>query len=166
MGRLREIWTVAIVVVAACHEPVDPIDGHSMNGGCTLVGCSTGIAIHLGAVAERHVASLPLAVRACIDEDCLDATLAGDASRPSCAISATGNGATGRCTVDATGQVTMDVTGDGSRLTEGDHVVAVSLQSGGAFLASDTATVTVLAVQPNGPGCGPVCYRGDVTLSP
>lgn len=70
------------------------------------------------------------------------------------------DGAMGRACKPIPGKLTEYITIRGT-----PHSVRVKQSAAGTLLFEDTTTPTYQAQQPNGPGCGPICQYGGVTVT-
>ncbi len=127
--RPRLVMAGAIVLVAGCRGQF-----------CTEVGCIAGVDVQVSNAFAVEL--LPVKVTTCADEVCETAVITPDMAAPD------------QTTFGVGGHVTL------SEKEERDVAVTVEVRSISAnrILVSASGSGRLKRSQPNGAGCGPVCY--------
>ena len=126
---------------------------------CTEIGCTSGVTFELGAQSALFELDQPVQVRACIESDCTVDT-----------VTATTGGSGFFSSTQ--GHFELDLMNDrliyrtqNAQIGEGPKTVSLELtREGTAVLDEARANVIFDRLQPNGPGCEPVCWNTTVTL--
>ncbi|MGE0879048.1 MAG: hypothetical protein AB7L13_19945 [Acidimicrobiia bacterium] len=118
----------AVVLLVACAKD------------CTDIGCISGVAIEVP--LEIPVAKLPVEVTACAEGECTTSTITASQAAP------------GRDTFGVGPSVSLT----GRRERDVDVSLVVRSVATGEAIAAGQGVAHVVRSQPNGSGCGPVCF--------
>ena len=149
MMRSRWLATGMLLILAGCIAPTMPAPppaGEPL--ACTLIGCESQIEFQLSGDLERGET---YQIEACVDEDCASATIQ---------IPDSGFVLEGPFTLDADRDtVTVRLLGfDYS----GTHAVSFSVSGPAGPVAEVETDIDFERLEPNGPGCEPVCWHATV----
>lgn len=119
---------------------------------CTLIGCNDSVSFQLGTAAQHFGLNEPVLVKACAGARCAEETVT---------LTADGSSSTGPALRLGSGTLVFDFNSPVS------GAVTVSLElkkNGNVVFTSSRDGVTFSNLQPNGPGCAPVCQQATLTL--
>ena len=162
-------FAFALVALSSVHSTSCSVVGH----GCTQVGCDYRVEARFTNLLTGPSDTLPLTIEACVDGQCVTATVdlgTSDTNASDCNVSAQG---TACCTFDppapgvqclATvgGSVSITFPLDDSEPAAGHTLKGTVRDKRGAELLSGEKVVP--PSQPNGPDCEPTCYGGSVSF--
>ncbi|APR88295.1 hypothetical protein A7982_13644 [Minicystis rosea] len=141
-----------------------------MGYACSAVGCDYRVEARFTNILTGPNTPSPLTIEACIDDQCVTATVDLETNASDCDVSEQG---TACCTFDppAPGVQCLATVGGSVTITfplgnsepAGGHTIKGTVRDkNGAELLSDEKVVP--PSQPNGPDCDPTCYGGSVSL--
>jgi hypothetical protein len=152
MHRSRWLATGMLLMLAACLAPRVPVLPAEPPGGepiaCTLIGCESQIEFQLGGDLQRGET---YEIETCLDGDCASATIE---------IPDSGFVLEGAFTLDAD-RDTVTVRLLGSDYS-GARSVSLRVDGPGGPVAEVETEVEFDRMQPNGPGCEPICWHATV----
>lgn len=130
---------------------------------CTNVGCSDGVTIDLGSRASLGAPG-NLNAHVCIDDVCNDAILTSGG----CETEGAGRDEPPPLTFLCASPSDLKIQASSSSpIGPGSHTISVSVNNAaGAILLMGSQTLGLSGARPNGPGCEPICYQGDVSFKP
>jgi len=149
MHRSRWLATGMLLILAACLAPpvpAEPPGGEPL--ACTLIGCESQIEFQLSGDLVRGVA---YEIEACVDGDCASETVK---------VPDSGFVLEGPFTLDADRDtVTVRLLGADY---SGTHAVSLSVAGPAGPIAEVETETDFERLEPNGPGCEPVCWHATV----
>ena len=149
MHRSRWLATGMLLILAACLAP--PVPAEPPGGepiACTLIGCESQIEFQLSGDLQRGET---YQIETCVGEDCASATLQ---------IPDSGFVLEGPFTLDAD-RDTVTVRLLGSDYS-GARSVSLHVDGPGGPVAEVETEIEFDRMQPNGPGCEPICWHATV----
>lgn len=147
LGRSSVI--VLGLLLAACLAPTMPPQPDGPPQVCTQIGCESHILFELGVDLQP---GMRYEIEACVDGECTSESVVVDPN---------GFSTVGAIGVDAhRDTVGLRLLGDDY---SGTHQVSLSIVGPGMQISRITEAVEFERVQPNGPGCEPVCWQAVVS---
>ena len=149
MHSTRWLVTGMVLIIAGCLAP--PVPAQTPGGepiACRLIGCENRIEFQLSGDLQRGET---YRIETCVDEACASATIS---------IPDSGFVLAGPFTIDADGNtVTVRLLGSDY---SGAHSVSLHVNGPSGPVAEVETEVEFDRLQPNGPGCEPVCWHATV----
>lgn len=135
----RPVFALGTILVLV---PASVSSGCREGGDCTEIGCQSGVSVTFTPPDNRDMRA-PVKVTTCLGSECQD-TLHGQV----------GTSLVGEVSVESSA----------ADLTAPQRLTLRAVDAGGRVLVENSRRIQLSRIQPNGPGCDPVCWHADVNF--
>ena len=138
--------------------------GCSSRGDCATVDCLDGASVLVTGAAVKYASNLPVTLQVCVGSACSSFQLERTGAAPVCTAQTAG---TSICTIDEMGTVVLTALPFPPGTAAGASVaIHATVTDEYGSLYDSTQTVTVVASQPDGPSCTPICDGAEASFAP